>query len=162
VLTGQQIYDDGVLRIIRTGTPPELIVSGEIDESTYPGLLKALANAMDGQGELHVNLAGVAYCDLAGLRAIVQMTGADDGSGSRRVVLHEMPVQLATVLAIVGWDITPGLTLEGRANAGLHGQANAGWAGLEGRAGTSAGLGPAVAGTDGGLNGDGQRCDAGA
>jgi len=44
---------------VRAGRPPRLIVSGEIDESTYPGLVSALADAADGQREVHVNLAGV-------------------------------------------------------------------------------------------------------
>jgi len=144
VLTEPPVYDDGVLRIERAGGPPRLIVSGEIDESTYPGLVSALADAADGQREVHVNLAGVGYCDLAGLRAIVGMTGASDGAGGRRVVLHEVPAQLLALLGIVGWDCTPGLTLDGRPGA---------VAGAVRAAATAA---------DGGLSADGQHCSAGA
>lgn len=113
----QVVYDDGVLRIICSGSPPVLTLAGEIDEASYPGLLSALGQAVDGQPEVHFDFAGVEYCDLAGLRAIVCMTGADgnDGdSGWRRVVLHQMRPELVTVLRIVGWDATPGLALDER------------------------------------------------
>lgn len=107
------VYDDGVLRITNTDDPPGLAISGEIDESTYDGLVGALGEVAHGPAEVHVSLGGVSYCDLAGLRAIVCVTGADRGGGdARRVVLHEVPPQLAAVLRIVGWDSTPGLAVD--------------------------------------------------
>jgi ABC-type transporter Mla MlaB component len=122
VLSGSTVYDDGVLRITWAGAPPVLAIAGEVDESTYPGLVGALKQAADGPGEIHISLADVAYCDLAGLRAIVLLTGNDghghngDGQG-RRVVLHQVPAQLQTVLRIVGWDSVPGLALDGHDSA---------------------------------------------
>ena len=118
--TSYAVYDDGVLRITNTTNPPGLAIWGEIDESTYPGLLSALQRSADGRAEIHFSLGGLKYCDLAGLRAIVCATGADGCDlglngrpGERRaVVLHEVPPQLLTVLRIVGWDTTPGLTLD--------------------------------------------------
>jgi hypothetical protein len=118
------VYDDGVLRITSTSNPPGLTLEGEIDESTYPALVQALQASTSDRAEIHVSLGGVSYCDLAGLRAIVCATGASDGEASdgeasgngrgdaRRVVLHEVPAQLITVLQIVGWDDTPGLALD--------------------------------------------------
>ena len=112
------VYDDGVLRITNTADPPGLAIAGEIDESTYDGLIGTLGKLTHGPAEVHVSLRGVSYCDLAGLRAIVCVTGAGGGAGSngngdaRRVVLHEVPPQLATVLRIVGWDSAPGLALD--------------------------------------------------
>jgi ABC-type transporter Mla MlaB component len=116
-MTNCPVYDDGVLRITSTTHPPGLTFEGEIDESTYPGLVQALQATTSGRAEIHLGLGGVSYCDLAGLRAIVCATGADDGEASdngdsRRVVLHEVPVQLVTVLQIVGWDSTPGLAFD--------------------------------------------------
>lgn len=120
--SGGPVYDDGVLRITSTSDPPGLTLEGEIDESTYPGLVQALRASISNRAEIHVSLDGVSYCDLAGLRAIVSATGAADGEASanghgdaRRVVLHQVPTQLITVLQIVGWDTTPGLALVPRA-----------------------------------------------
>ena len=115
---GATVYDDGVLRITSTSHPPGLTLEGEIDESTYQGLVQALQTSSDGQAEVHLSLGGIRYCDLAGLRAIVRATGAggeDRGNGharGRRVVLHEVPAQLIKVLRIVGWDATPGLAVD--------------------------------------------------
>jgi ABC-type transporter Mla MlaB component len=113
------LYDDGVLRITTTDDPPGLAIAGEIDETTYPGLVSALDKLTDGPAEIHVSLAQVSYCDLAGLRAIVRITGAESdraggsrADGSRRVVLHGVPRPLKTVLRIVGWDSIPGLALD--------------------------------------------------
>jgi ABC-type transporter Mla MlaB component len=114
-MTSSPVYDDGVLRITSTSHPPGLAIEGEIDESTYPGLVQALRDSTNGRAEIHLGLAGVTYCDLAGLRAIVCATGVDDceaGGNGRRVVLHAVPAQLITVLRIVGWDSTPGLALD--------------------------------------------------
>jgi ABC-type transporter Mla MlaB component len=112
------LYDDGVLRITTTDDPPGLATAGEIDESTYAGLISVLDKLADGPAEIHVSLAGVSYCDLAGLRAIVRITGAEsngaDGGaqGSRRVVLHGISRPIKTVLQIVGWDSIPGLAMD--------------------------------------------------
>jgi anti-anti-sigma factor len=113
MVSDHAVYDDGVLRITCSGRPPVVALAGEIDEATYPGLVDALAEAMEGQREVHFDLGRVRYCDLAGLRAIVCVTGADRGGrgGGRRVVLHQLPPELETVLRIVGWDSTPGLGL---------------------------------------------------
>jgi ABC-type transporter Mla MlaB component len=116
---GHAVYDDGVLRITRAGSPPVLALVGEIDESTYAGLVGALAEFTAGQGEIHLDLAGVDYCDLAGLRALVRLTGADGRDpGRRRVALHSCPAQLTAVLSILGWDTTVGLTFDEQASGG--------------------------------------------
>jgi anti-anti-sigma factor len=102
------VYDDGVLRMTSIGTPPGLAIAGEIDEETYPALVSKLEE-LAGFPEIHLNLAAVTYCDLAGLRAIMRLASASRG---RRLVLHEVPPRLLTVLGIVGWDSTPGLAFE--------------------------------------------------
>ena len=114
---GATVYDDGVLRITSISNPPGLTFEGEIDESTYPGLVQALQTSTKDRTEVHFSLAGVRYCDLAGLRAIVRATGIGEDSANgaghgRRVVLHEVPAQLIKVLRIVGWDATPGLAVD--------------------------------------------------
>jgi ABC-type transporter Mla MlaB component len=105
------LYDDGVLRMTATSRPPGLVIAGEIDEGTHPALVGKL-DELTGPADIHINLAGVEYCDLAGLRAIIRLAGASGGHPGRRLVLHEVPQHLRTVLAIVGWDSTPGLVIE--------------------------------------------------
>ena len=109
--TGHDEYDDGVLRITPMGDPSGLAIAGEIDEDTYPALVAKLEEFAGGD-EIHLNLAGVEYCDLAGLRAIVRLASASCGSEGRRLVLHDLPPQLRAVLRIVGWDSTPGLVID--------------------------------------------------
>jgi ABC-type transporter Mla MlaB component len=110
MVTLGSVYDDGVLRMTPVGNPPVLIIDGEIDEDTYAALVQKLGE-FTGPADIHLNLAGVRYCDLAGLRAMVLLTGASPGGRGRRVVLHEVPPHLRAVLGIVGWDSTPGLVL---------------------------------------------------
>ena len=107
------VLDDGTLRITwRSGEPPIMVLAGEVDEASYPGLVAALTGAAARYDEIHLDLAGLGYCDLAGLRAIVRLASPDGGGGAvRQVVLHQVPDSLRTVLHIVGWDATSRLTL---------------------------------------------------
>jgi len=107
------VLDDGTLRITwRRGQPPIMALAGEVDESSYPELVAALTGAAARYDEIHLDLAGLGYCDLAGLRAIVRLASPDGGGGAvRQVVLHQVPDSLRTVLHIVGWDATSRLTL---------------------------------------------------
>jgi ABC-type transporter Mla MlaB component len=100
MVTDHPLYDDGVLRISRTVHPPGLAMAGEIDESTYLPLLAALRELPDSPPEVHLDLADVSYCDLAG-----------GGNPGRPVVLHKVPEQLRAVLEIIGWVAIPGLTV---------------------------------------------------
>jgi anti-anti-sigma regulatory factor len=106
--------DDGALRITGIGGQGALAVAGEIDEDNYPALVDALGRLTDGVREIHINLAGVQYCDLAGLRAIMRLAGraGNHDHENTRLVLHEVPGYLVAVLQILGWDTTPGLTIE--------------------------------------------------
>ena len=103
---------DEVLRITKTCGLPGLIIAGDVDESTYPVLTSGLA-ALPAVGDVHVDLGGVEFCDLAGLRAIVCLTGcAGDGIQARQVVLHAVPPRLKKILEIVGWDVMPGVAFD--------------------------------------------------
>ena len=111
MVTSDSVSEDGVLRITRTADPPGLAIAGEIDESTYPVLLAALRDLPDTPPEVHLDLADVSYCDLAGLRAIVRLASPGGASPGRPVVLHKVPDQLKAVLEIIGWDAIPGLSV---------------------------------------------------
>jgi STAS domain len=151
---------EGALRVTRTADPPGLAVAGDIDESSYDELVAALATTADWpEGEVHIDMAGVTYCDLAGLRAIIGVTAgsggvatgpADSGGppaaqgagtpgqecpgGERRtVILHSVPAELKAVLRILAWDSVPGLVI----TEGNGGSAGRGARGDGGRAGGS-------------------------
>jgi ABC-type transporter Mla MlaB component len=95
------------LHITIVGDPPGLIVAGEIDESVYLTLTQRLAG-LPPRGDVHVDLAGVEFCDLAGLRAIVCAAGPDAGEPpGRHVVLHAVPQRLLRILQILAWDQMP-------------------------------------------------------
>lgn len=111
MVTGHPVYDDGVMRVTRTADPAGLAIAGEIDESTYPALLGALRELPAAPPNVHLDLADVSYCDLAGLRAIVRLASPGGGGTGRPVVLHKVPEQLRAVLEIVGWDTIPGLSV---------------------------------------------------
>ena len=91
-----------------------LAVTGEIDESSFCFFAQALDALAEGS-LVHIDLAGVEYCDVAGLRLMVRLTRADDlngdHEGARHVVLHAAAPQLRAVLGVLGWDRTPGLVL---------------------------------------------------
>jgi ABC-type transporter Mla MlaB component len=112
IAAGRAVYDDGVLRITEMHDPPGLAFAGEIDEGSYRALVGTLRERARGSGEIHFNLGGVEYCDLAGLRAIILVAGTGAGGRDRRLVLHAVPRQLQTVLQIVGWDATPGVVID--------------------------------------------------
>ena len=108
-----RMAEDEALRVSSSGSPPWLVIAGEIDESTYPVLLAGLA-AAEGYREIRIDVSRVRYCDLAGLHRIVRLTGPSSASGRpiRRVVLHAVPSWLAEILRILGWDMIPGIALE--------------------------------------------------
>ena len=107
-------YYDGVLRVIWAGHPPVVLIAGELDSSRCPGLVSALEGLPGDEGEVHVNLAELAFCDLPGLRAILGLTRtgrAGEDQADRRLVLHDVPPHLRRMLEILRWDATPGLIM---------------------------------------------------
>lgn len=105
--------DGGALLITWTASRGTIALSGVVEERTYPALVGTLKRLMAGLDLVHVYLAGLEYCDLAGLRVIVGLAAA--GDRCRQVVLHEVPPQLMAVMCILGWDIVPGLAVYERA-----------------------------------------------
>src|ERR1035441_10209836 len=101
MVTLGSVYDDGVLRMTSTGSPPVLVIEGEIDEDTYPALVPKLGE-LTGPAEIQLTVAGGGYCDLAGLRAVILLPAAGHGRRVRRLILHGVPPHLRAVLNIVG------------------------------------------------------------
>lgn len=110
--TSQSVYDDGVLRITCIGSPASLAIAGDIDGCTFAALADTLRKLTNGLHEIHISLAEVTYCDLAGLRAIILLAASSTNhGGGTRLVLHEVPGQMRSILQILGWDTTPGLAI---------------------------------------------------
>jgi ABC-type transporter Mla MlaB component len=113
MIVSQVAYDDGILRITHAG-PADLAIEGEIDESTHSGLVRTLQQLADGQRSVQIDLGGVIYCDLAGMRSILLLGRISPPDCTPRVtdlVLRDPPEQLRTILQILGWDAAPGLTI---------------------------------------------------
>jgi anti-anti-sigma factor len=109
VLAGNEHFS-----IARRSNPAQLLLVGELDICSAPALTDALSGAADGTGILHLDLAGVHFCDLAALRAIISLTQASDHQQrpARSVVLHHLPAQVEKILRLTGWDTLPGLTID--------------------------------------------------
>ena len=106
------VAGDGALRIDRAGNL--LRLAGDIDETTHAGLIRALDSIAGEPGDIHVDLAEVAFCGLAGLRALVLFSQSRHPAcspDSRRVFLHQAPPSVTALVQILGWDTTPGLVI---------------------------------------------------
>ncbi|MFI0351871.1 MEDS domain-containing protein [Actinomadura sp. 9N407] len=100
------LYDDGVLRITPTYTPPGLRLTGAIDESTLPAVEWALLEVAGRGGHFCLDLAGLDFCDMAGLRALVGSGRGGDGL-ERQVIIRDPPGYLHLMMRIAGWDAPP-------------------------------------------------------
>ena len=106
------------LHAVFTSPPPTLHLAGDIDEYTFPDLTQILARtAAAGAPRIHVDLADVQYCDVAGLRAIISLAGGqgEDRAAVDEIVFTHLPGPLQRVLRILGWDAAPGVILAGSA-----------------------------------------------
>ena len=114
--SARTLFGNEIFSIAWRGDPVHIILAGELDFPSLPQLTAALLDAADGSSVLHVDLADVYFCDLAALRTIIGLTQRSETQQSRRqarsVVLHNVPAQIEKILRIVGWDTTPGLTID--------------------------------------------------
>lgn len=100
------IYTGRQLTVTRTQAPAGLRLSGEIDVSNVDSVTETLAAHSNG-ADLHVDLSGLLFCDVSGIRALV--SHAETLDGQHRLVLHGLPEQIEKVLDVVGWSELPGL-----------------------------------------------------
>src|SRR4029077_7596737 len=93
------------LRIPFHREPATLQLAGVVDDSTYPVLTRSLARAaLSGATAIRIDLTGVEFCDLAGLRAITSLANpAGQGPGTvRQVTIAHLPAQLTGIIRILG------------------------------------------------------------
>jgi anti-anti-sigma regulatory factor len=101
-------HADAMLRICRQYVPSGIRLAGEIDYEHEEPLALALAEAIRLEGDITVNMAGLAFIDGSCARMIVD--AARGLAVSRSVVLQCHPGIIAT-LTLLGADNTPGVSL---------------------------------------------------
>ncbi|MFI0422821.1 STAS domain-containing protein [Spongiactinospora sp. 9N601] len=101
---------DRPLRITPLADRAGLRIEGEIDHTTLPALRRALATM--GGGSFSVDLSGLAFIDVGGLRALVTTAAALHGDDNGHVLtLRSAPWHVQRLLNLTGWHKAPGLHL---------------------------------------------------
>jgi anti-anti-sigma factor len=103
------VYADKHLVVTRTDNPAGLRFAGEIDLSNSDAVGESVRLALSDDGDPHLDLSRLSFCDISGIRALVDAAlGLGDG---RRLLLHGLPPQLQTVMRATGWSDLPTLRL---------------------------------------------------
>jgi anti-anti-sigma factor len=109
---GSQEGDVGSAGLVleHTADPCGLRLGGNIDVSNSMVLAAALSAAAASMTEVTVDFRGVLFCDLSGLRALVQAAAQIDGG--RRIRVVGLPDHLLRATRLAGWAAIPGLVFE--------------------------------------------------
>lgn len=123
-MEGDVVYSDKQLVIARTSSPVGLSLTGAIDYYNADAVAAALvaelgsagdisvmlADAITGNGDLHLDLTRLEFTDVTGIRALVRI--AENAGDGRRLVLRGLPPRIKTVIAVVGWGDLPSLIID--------------------------------------------------
>jgi anti-anti-sigma factor len=94
----------GGLRITVLDDLSGIAVAGDVDVVTMSEFCDAVAAAVERfAGDVHVDLSGLGFIDLEGLRTLVRASHALAEKG-RKLVIISLPPHLREVLRIVGWS----------------------------------------------------------
>jgi anti-anti-sigma regulatory factor len=104
-----ELYADKQLVVLRTTTPPGVRFVGEIDASNSNAVSAALAAAVELEGDVHVDVSSLLFCDISGIRELV--AAAQAMAAGRRLLLHGLPALIETVIRVVGWSRLPTLVV---------------------------------------------------
>ena len=91
-----------LLRLFPLEGQAGLRVEGEIDRSNVPQLARALRSALRAGQDLHLDLEGLEFADIAAVRLLAQ--AASSLADGRRLVLRAPSPVLRRVLKVQGWD----------------------------------------------------------
>ncbi|HEV7677281.1 MAG TPA: STAS domain-containing protein [Candidatus Dormibacteraeota bacterium] len=105
------LLDTGAVRVARLSGASRVTLSGEVDAANAEVVATALVTGLAGRGDRHLDLSGLLFCAVAGLRAMVQASECVEPGG--RVLVHGMPVHLQRAMHLVGWAGLPTLVLAG-------------------------------------------------
>ncbi|WP_075898095.1 STAS domain-containing protein [Actinomadura sp. CNU-125] len=67
-------------------------------------------------GDVHIDLRGVDFVDVAGLRAFAR-AARDLGDHGHLLVLHSVSAHIDRLVRLIGWDAVPGLEVHCRPRA---------------------------------------------
>jgi anti-anti-sigma factor len=100
-IRGGRIYADKQLVVTRTLEPYGLCFSGEIDITNSDAVSRSLSLAFVRDGNMHLDVSGLIFCDISGIRSFVDAAEAMDGG---RLLLHGLPALLQKVIKVTGWS----------------------------------------------------------
>ncbi len=86
---------------LESGSPPVLSVTGEIDIATVEEFRSALEQAVQANPAAVVDMEGVTFIDLSGLRALLEVAQSRNGQGPLSVVNG---ARVAWLLELIGID----------------------------------------------------------
>jgi anti-anti-sigma regulatory factor len=121
---GERVYADKQLVISRLDSAQDLSITGAIDYYNAEAVAEALttvfhadgegrallADAIAGNGDLHLDLSRLEFTDVTGIRALVRI--AENAADGRRLVLRGLPPSIVKVMTVVGWSELPNLVIE--------------------------------------------------
>ena len=84
-------------------------LDGTVDASNVDAMSRTLTANVNGAEEFHLDLSGLLFCDLGGLRAIVHT--AQQIGGGRRLVMHGLPSHLERAMALAEWAHVPNIVM---------------------------------------------------
>ena len=104
-------YQDKQLVITHSSRPVGLKLNGEVDASNVDALASVLNTTLRTHegADVHIDLTGLEFTDVSGIRALV--AAAERVDGSRRLILYGLPPLMTKVMDVVGWTDLPALTL---------------------------------------------------
>ena len=120
----ERVYADKQLVIARSDSALGLSITGAIDYYNAEAVAEALtavfhgdgdpraffADAITGNGDLHLDLSKLEFTDVTGIRALVRI--AENAGDGRRLVLRGLPPSIVKVMTVVGWSELPNLIIE--------------------------------------------------
>jgi len=114
------VWQDELLSITRTFTPPGLALAGEVDDSNVTAVARALhteaERAATRTGNPHrtrLSLREVSFIDVGALRLLVH-TGLSLHALGGSLLLAGVAPHIRRVMRVTGWDAVPGLEIERR------------------------------------------------
>jgi len=105
------VYQDKQLVVAQSTRPVGLRFLGAVDASNVAAVASLLDSTLraDSAGDVHIDVTGLEFSDVSGIRALV--ASAERADGTRKLVLHGLPALMTRVMDVVGWTELPALTI---------------------------------------------------